>query len=53
MESPREKDKPDATVGLHLQLLKGGQIDWVFNFEYLDEIEIVGFIDEDYEKHNH
>ena len=52
MESPREKDKPDATVGLHLQLLKGGQIDWVFNFELLDEIQIVGFIDEDYEKYN-
>jgi hypothetical protein len=52
MESPRDKQKPDTTVGLHLQILKGGQVDWVFNFEYLDEIEIVGFLDEEYEKHN-
>ena len=47
MQSPRNKDDPDSTVGLHLHILKGGQSDWVFNFEYLDEIEIVGFLDED------
>ena len=52
MESPRAIDKPDTTVGLHLQILKDGQLDWVFNFEYLDEIQIVGFLDEEYEKHN-
>ena len=52
MESPRERGNPDTTVGLHLQILKGGQLDWVFNFELLDEIQIVGFLDEEYEKHN-
>ena len=52
MESPRAIDKPDSTVGLHLQILKDGQLDWVFNFEYLDEIEIVGFLDEEYENYN-
>ena len=29
---------------INLQILKGGQMDWVFNFELLDEIQIVGFI---------
>lgn len=52
MESPRDRQDPNTTVGLHLQILKGGILDWVFNFEYLDEIQIVGFIDEEYEKHN-
>tara|TARA_Y100001973_G_C5007418_1_gene236678 strand:- start:43 stop:381 length:339 start_codon:yes stop_codon:yes gene_type:complete len=52
LESPRERNNPDTTVGLHLQILKDGQVDWVFNFEYLEEIEIVGFLDEEYEKHN-
>jgi hypothetical protein len=47
MESPRNKDNPNCTVGIHLHILKGGQSDWVFNFEYLDEIEIIGFIDQD------
>ena len=47
LESPRSKEDPESTIGLHLQILKGGQMDWVFNFEYLDEIEIIGFLDKD------
>ena len=52
LESPRSKENPESTIGLHLQILKGGQMDWVFNFEYLEQIEIVGFLDEEYEKYN-
>ena len=48
----RSKENPESTIGLHLQILKGGQMDWVFNFEYLEQIEIVGFLDEEYEKYN-
>tara|TARA_R100000664_G_C2691854_1_gene95657 strand:+ start:324 stop:662 length:339 start_codon:yes stop_codon:yes gene_type:complete len=52
MQSPKNKDNPDSVQGLHLRLLKGDQTDWIFNFEYFREIEIVGFLDEEYEKHN-
>ena len=52
MQSPKNKNNPDSIQGLHLRLLKGEQTDWIFNFEYFREIEIIGFIDEDYEKYN-
>lgn len=47
MQSPRDIDSPDNVQGLHLRLLKGAETDWIFNFEYFREIEIIGFLDED------
>jgi hypothetical protein len=47
LESPRSREKPESTIGLHLQILKDGQMDWVFNFEYLDEIQIIGYLDKE------
>ncbi len=47
MQSPRNKKDPDSVQGIHLRLLKGNQKDWIFNFEYFREIEIVGFLDKD------
>ena len=47
MQSPKNKQNPDSVQGLHLRLLKGDQTDWIFNFEYFNEIEIIGFLDED------
>ena len=47
MQSPRHRSNPDSVQGLHLRLLKGDQTDWIFNFEYFREIEIIGFLDED------
>ena len=47
MQSPKNKNNPDSVQGLHLRLLKGDQTDWIFNFEYFNEIEIIGFLDED------
>ena len=47
MQSPKNKQNPDSVQGLHLRLLKDGETDWIFNFEYFREIEIIGFLDED------
>jgi hypothetical protein len=47
LESPKKKDDPEAVQGLHLQLLKDGQTDWIFNFDYFEEIEIIGKLDQD------
>jgi hypothetical protein len=47
MQSPKNKQNPNSVQGLHLRLLKGDQTDWIFNFEYFREIEIIGFLDED------
>ena len=47
MQSPKNKEDPGSVQGLHLRLLKGGETDWIFNFEYFREIEIVGFLDEE------
>jgi hypothetical protein len=38
---------PEAVQGIHLQLLKDGQTDWIFNFDHFEEIEIIGKLDQD------
>ena len=38
---------PNSVQGLHLRLVKDGETDCIFNFEYFREIEIIGFLDED------
>ena len=47
LESPRRRGQSSSIAGLHLQLLKNGEIDWIFNFEYFEHIEIIGKLDED------
>jgi len=47
LESPRRRGQTNSVAGLHLQLLKNGEIDWIFNFEYFEHIEIIGKLDED------
>ena len=47
MQSPKNKDNPNSLQGLHLRLLKGGETDWIFNFEHFREIEIIGFLDDE------
>ena len=47
MQAPPNKNNPDSVQGLHLRLLKGGETDWIINFEYFREIEIIGFLAED------
>jgi len=39
--SPRYLDKEESIPGTHVKLLKEGDIDWVFNFELFNEIEII------------
>jgi|TARA_S200002703_G_C3668924_1_gene205362 hypothetical protein len=47
LESPRKRGQSSGIAGLHLQLLKNGEIDWIFNFEHFEQIEIIGKLDED------
>jgi len=47
LECPRSKGEPESIQGLHVQLLKNGEIDWIFNFEHFNEIEIIGKLDEE------
>ena len=42
LESPRKKKGEHTINGIHIRLLKNGEIDWIFNFELFNEIEIVG-----------
>lgn len=42
LESPRRKNGEDTINGIHLRLLKSEGIDWIFNFELFNEIEIIG-----------
>ena len=45
LDCPRNKDEKDSIQGLHVQILQGNEIDWIFNFELFNEIEIVGETD--------
>ena len=45
LDCPRNKDDKDSIQGLHVQILQGNEIDWIFNFELFNEIEIVGETD--------
>ena len=47
LDCPRDENDSESIQGLHIQLLKGGEIDWIFNFELFNEIEIIGRLDED------
>ena len=47
MQSPKNIKDPNSVQGLHLRLLKDGETDWIFNFEYFREIEIIGFLDDE------
>jgi len=42
LDCPRNSRDIESIRGLHVQLLKGNEIDWIFNFELFNEIEIVG-----------
>ena len=42
LDCPRNQDDSDSIQGLHVQILQGNEIDWIFNFELFNEIEIVG-----------
>ena len=41
LHSPRRIDKEDVIPGTHVKLLKAGEIDWIFNFELFNDVEIV------------
>ncbi len=45
LDCPRNKDDKDSIQGLHVQILQGNEIDWIFTFELFNEIEIVGETD--------
>ena len=45
LDCPRNKVDKDSIQGLHVQILQGNEIDWIFNFELFNEIEIVGETD--------
>ena len=45
LDCPRNKADKDSIQGLHVQILQGNEIDWIFNFELFNEIEIVGETD--------
>jgi len=45
LDCPRNKDDSESIQGLHVQLLQGNDIDWIFNFELFNEIEIIGEAD--------
>jgi len=42
LHSPRHIDKKDAIPGTHIKILIGSEIDWIFNFELFNEIELIG-----------
>ena len=42
LDCPRNKADKESIHGFHVQLLKNGEIDWIFNFELFNEIDIVG-----------
>ncbi len=45
LDCPRNKDDSESIQGLHVQLLQGNDVDWIFNFELFNEIEIIGEAD--------
>ena len=45
LDCPRNKNDNESIQGLHIQLLQGNDIDWIFNFELFNEIEIIGEAD--------
>ena len=47
LESPSKKGDDETIQGIHLQLLKDGQTDWIFNFDHFEWIEIIGKLDQD------
>tara|TARA_R100000008_G_scaffold77963_1_gene58674 strand:+ start:1486 stop:1803 length:318 start_codon:yes stop_codon:yes gene_type:complete len=47
LQCPRHENDKESIQGIHIQLLKNGEIDWIFNFELFNEIEIIGKLDED------
>ena len=45
LDCPRNKNDNESIQGLHVQLLQGNDIDWIFNFELFNEIKIIGEAD--------
>ena len=45
LECPRNENDNESIQGLHIQLLKNGEVDWIFNFELFNEIDIIGKVD--------
>ena len=46
LQRPKNNKDSESVQWLHVQLLKNGEIDWIFNFEHFNEIEIIGKLDE-------
>jgi len=44
LDCPRNENDNESIQGLHVQLLKNGEVDWIFNFELFNEIDIMGKI---------
>jgi len=44
LDCPRNENDNESIHGLHVQLLKNGEVDWIFNFELFNEIDIMGKI---------
>ena len=42
LDCPRNENDNESIQGLHIQILQGNEVDWIFNFELFNEIEIVG-----------
>tara|TARA_R100001594_G_C3939724_1_gene240303 strand:- start:80 stop:397 length:318 start_codon:yes stop_codon:yes gene_type:complete len=47
LDCPRYENDRESIQGIHIQLLKGNEIDWIFNFELFNEIEIIGELDKE------
>ena len=45
LDCPRNENDSESIQGLHIQILQGNEIDWIFNFELFNEIEIIGEAD--------
>ena len=41
LDCPRNENDNESIQGLHIQILQGNEVDWIFNFELFNEIEIV------------
>jgi len=44
LDCPRNENDNESIQGLHIQLLKNGEIDWIFNFELFNEIDLISKI---------
>ena len=42
LDCPRNENDNESIQGLHIQILQGNEVDWIFNFELFNEIEIIG-----------